>query len=66
MFSIFKKDKLKFVSPVKGKLKSLDNVEDEVIVNRDLGDGFAIEPMDTKIVSPIDGKVTLVLKHFMQ
>ena len=53
MFSIFKKDKLKFVSPVKGKLKSLDNVEDEVIVNRDLGDGFAIEPMDTKIVSPI-------------
>ena len=62
MFSILKKNKLKFVSPVKGKLKNLDNVKDESILNRDLGEGFAVEPMDTKIVSPIDGEVTLVFK----
>lgn len=60
MFSIFKKDKLKFVSPAKGKLKSLDNVDDEAISNRDLGEGFAVEPIDNKVVSPIDGTVTLV------
>ncbi|WP_392486399.1 PTS glucose transporter subunit IIA [Haloimpatiens sp. FM7315] len=62
MFSIFKKSKLKFVSPVKGKLKDLCNVCDEAIASRTLGDGFAVEPLDTKIVSPIDGKVTLVFK----
>lgn len=62
MFSFLKKDKLKFVSPVQGKLKSLDNVKDECIANRDLGEGFAVEPTDKKVVSPVDGTVTLVFK----
>lgn len=60
MFSIFKKNKLKFVSPVKGILKNLDQIEDESIANRDLGDGFAVEPKDNEIVSPISGKISLV------
>lgn len=62
MFSIFKKNKIKFVSPVKGKLINLDKVDDEGIANRDLGDGFAIVPMDNKVVSPIDGTITLIFK----
>lgn len=60
MFSIFKRNKFKFVSPVKGILKNLDKVKDESIANRDLGDGFAVEPVDDKIVSPVDGKILLV------
>ncbi|HHW01308.1 MAG TPA: PTS glucose transporter subunit IIA [Thermoanaerobacterales bacterium] len=59
-FSIFKKNKLKFVSPAKGVLKSLDKVKDESIANRYLGDGFAIEPKDRKIISPVDGKILLI------
>lgn len=62
MFSVFKKNKLKFVSPVKGILKSLDKVNDESIAHRDLGDGFAVEPRDGKIVAPVDGEVALVFK----
>lgn len=60
MFKIFKKNKLKFVSPAKGILKTLDDVKDECIANRDLGDGFAIEPQDNRVVSPVDGVVTMV------
>lgn len=60
LFSLFKKNKLKFVSPVKGILKNLDKVEDESIANRYLGDGFAVEPKDGKIVSPVDGKIILL------
>jgi sugar PTS system EIIA component len=60
MFSIFKKNKLKIASPAKGILKNLDKIEDESIANRDLGDGFAIEPKGGQIVSPVEGKISLV------
>lgn len=52
-------------SPVAGKLKSIDKVDDEVFASKAMGDGFAIEPDAGAIFSPITGTVTSVFptKH---
>lgn len=71
MFSIFKKkvNNLKntdeFLMPVSGKVISLDDVDDEVFSKRMMGDGFAIEPENGHVFSPIDGVITcaFVTKH---
>ncbi|MUK88634.1 PTS glucose transporter subunit IICBA [Ornithinibacillus sp. L9] len=53
------------VSPIKGKLLPITEVPDQVFSGKMMGDGFAIEPMDDTIVSPVDGKVINVFptKH---
>lgn len=43
-----------------GKLYSLDVINDEVIKKRILGDGVAIESIDGKVYSPIDGKISVI------
>lgn len=76
MFSILKKimnssedDENKqvneFLLPVSGKVISLESVEDEVFSKKMMGDGFAIEPINGQVFSPIDGLVTcaFVTKH---
>lgn len=57
MWNPFKKNKA-IVSPVKGKLIDIGKVKDEAFSSKALGDGFAIEPEASRIVSPIDGVVT--------
>lgn len=54
-----------FVIPMEGKLLELSNVPDEVFARKMMGDGFAIEPTNGEVVSPVDGKVTMVFatKH---
>lgn len=54
-----------FVSPLDGRLLSLQEVPDQVFSQKILGDGFAIEPANGKVVSPVDGTVTIIMdsKH---
>ncbi len=52
------KERRKILSPISGKIISLDNVPDEVFSGRILGDGCAIEPDDGKIYSPVDGVIS--------
>ena len=67
MFGLFnKKNKEKvqeikgFYSMIDGKSIDLSEVNDEMFSNRVLGDGIAVEPTSNVVVSPCNGKVTLV------
>lgn len=62
MLNLFKKKKSDegFFCPVTGTCIPLDDVEDEMFSQRMLGDGFAIEPQDGTIYSPINGIVSVV------
>ncbi|WP_396266346.1 glucose-specific PTS transporter subunit IIBC [Halobacillus amylolyticus] len=59
------KGDLEFISPMKGRLLPITEVPDQVFSGKMMGDGFAIEPEDGKIISPINGKVLNVFptKH---
>ncbi|MEW9052226.1 MAG: glucose-specific PTS transporter subunit IIBC [Neobacillus sp.] len=45
------------VSPIKGVLKPITEVPDQVFAGKMMGDGFAIEPSDGTVVSPVNGKI---------
>jgi len=47
-------------SPVKGKYIELIQVEDKTFSSGILGKGFAVEPVEYSIFSPINGKVTML------
>lgn len=55
-----KKENIEIVNPIRGKIIDLEDVSDEVFSGRILGDGFAIEPADDKVYSPVDGEVRVV------
>ena len=55
-----KKENIEIANPISGNIIDLENVEDEVFSGRILGDGFAIEPRDDKVYSPVDGEVRVV------
>ncbi|MGM0216154.1 PTS sugar transporter subunit IIA [Enterococcus sp. AZ109] len=57
--------KVTVYSPVKGTVKTIDQVNDEMFSTKALGDGFAVEPADGVIVSPVEATVTSVFptKH---
>ncbi|MED3688255.1 N-acetylglucosamine-specific PTS transporter subunit IIBC [Peribacillus butanolivorans] len=46
-----------FVLPLEGNVLPLDQVPDQVFAMKMMGDGFAIEPVNGTLVSPIDGEV---------
>ncbi|EKN62687.1 PTS system, glucose-specific enzyme II, A component [Neobacillus bataviensis LMG 21833] len=46
-----------FVSPLKGEIKPITEVPDQVFAEKMMGDGFAIVPADGMVVSPVDGKI---------
>lgn len=52
-------------SVANGKVKAITAVDDEVFSQKMMGDGFAVEPADGRVVSPVAGKVTSVFptKH---
>ncbi|MEN2348376.1 glucose PTS transporter subunit IIA [Lactobacillus helveticus] len=54
-----------FEAPVTGKLQKLEDVKDDVFSKKMLGDGFAIDPSNGKIVAPVDGTINSVMdtKH---
>jgi glucose PTS system EIICBA or EIICB component len=47
----------RFISPIKGEIKSITEVPDQVFSEKMMGDGFAIVPTEGTIVSPVNGKV---------
>ncbi len=68
MFKFLKKKEEK-VEPVvdevyrsfgKGKVLPLEEVPDQVFAQKMMGDGYALELSDSKIVAPISGEVALV------
>jgi glucose PTS system EIICBA or EIICB component len=46
-----------FVSPIKGEIKAITEVPDQVFSGKMMGDGFAILPTEGTIVSPVNGRV---------
>ncbi len=48
----------KIISPIKGKVLALDQVEDEVFAGGALGNGVAIDPAEGKVYAPCDGNIT--------
>lgn len=49
-------------TPVAGQVVGLSDVDDPVFSQKLMGQGFAVEPTDSKITSPVAGKVTMVAK----
>jgi len=58
--SLFKKKTKSLFSPVKGRLISLDEVNDNMFRKRMLGDGVAFILKDDKICSPCDGEIVAI------
>lgn len=52
-------------SPLDGKILELKDVPDKVFAEKMMGDGFAVEPENGEVVSPINGTVSMVFgtKH---
>lgn len=67
MFGLFKKKSnfIELEAPLIGKLISIEEVPDEVFAGKMVGDGVAIEPVEGKVVSPVDGEIIQVFptKH---
>nr|WP_251717073.1 PTS transporter subunit IIABC [Lactobacillus agrestimuris] len=53
---------LQLASPVNGRLIALSEVNDEVFSQKMMGEGFAIEPIDGIIYSPVSGVVVSIFK----
>ena len=47
-----------FGAPIDGRLIELIHVPDAVFAGKIMGDGFAIEPANGEVISPVDGTVT--------
>ncbi|KQS19746.1 PTS glucose transporter subunit IICBA [Exiguobacterium sp. Leaf187] len=47
-----------YVAPLSGIIRSLDDVPDQVFSGRMMGDGYAIEPTEGYVVSPVSGEIT--------
>lgn len=54
-----------FATPISGEIIDLDHVPDEAFSQRMMGDGFAIQPENGDVFSPVNGVVTAVFptKH---
>ena len=62
MFNIFKKKKsLKAIC--NGKCIPLESVNDEVFSSKMMGDGIAIIPTSNIVVSPVKGKVNMIMEE---
>ena len=57
--------KLTLFAPLSGKVVALDEVPDPVFAQKMMGEGIAIEPIEGKVVSPVDGEILQVFptKH---
>lgn len=55
----------KILSPLKGQLLSLEEVNDATFASKMMGEGVAIKPSEGKVTSPITGRITSVFptKH---
>jgi len=51
---------VQIAAPVGGRVVGLDEVPDPVFASRALGEGVGIEPVDGRILSPVDGELITV------
>lgn len=60
-----KKKSIDVYSPMNGRFLSLEEVPDQVFSQGMMGEGFAVDPVQGEVVSPVDGKVIHVFptKH---
>lgn len=47
-----------FVAPMEGRLVDMTHVPDSVFADKIMGEGFAIDPADGEVISPVTGTVT--------
>lgn len=52
----------KFVSPINGRITSLENVKDEIFAQKMMGDGIAVIPSENEFYSPVDGEITMLFE----
>ena len=57
MLGMFKKKTVDLMMPITGQLIKLEDVPDPAFSEKMLGEGFAIQPYDGKVYSPVDGKI---------
>lgn len=48
------------VAPIEGKVVKLENIKDQAFASGALGKGYAIEPKNGKVYSPVDGTVSML------
>ncbi|WP_270345831.1 PTS sugar transporter subunit IIA [Lactococcus petauri] len=67
MFGFGKKksvsEDMNLYAPLAGTVIDLEKVSDPVFAKKVMGDGYAIEPTSSDIVSPVAGEVSLVQGH---
>lgn len=56
----FRKKPLKLALPAQGRLLDLTEVPDEAFAQKMLGEGYAVDPIDGDIKSPIDGTISYI------
>ncbi|WP_312476365.1 glucose-specific PTS transporter subunit IIBC [Neobacillus sp.] len=54
--TVHKNDEV-FAAPLKGEIKAITEVPDQVFAGKMMGDGFAIVPAEGMVVSPVNGKI---------
>ncbi len=59
-FNSNNQDKYLFVAPLTGKILDLKDVPDKVFSSKMMGDGFAINPTNNEVVSPVNGKIATI------
>ncbi|MDE6547340.1 MAG: PTS glucose transporter subunit IIA, partial [Lactobacillus sp.] len=60
--AVHKSEKVIFKAPVKGKSEDITQVKDAVFSQKMMGEGFAIEPENGKIYSPVNATVVSIFK----
>ena len=55
--NLFKPKPVDFAAPFKGRIMTLDEVPDPVFSSKSMGDGFALEMLEGKVLSPVAGKI---------
>ena len=58
--NLFKPKPVDFAAPFAGKLMKIEEVPDPVFASKSMGDGFAIEMTDGRVLSPVNGKIVSV------
>lgn len=51
-------------SPIIGNVVPIESVNDQTFASKILGDGLAVEPVEGKVYSPVDGEITTLMDTF--